>query len=161
MLTSMPRFAFITLTFHENSNHWQENYYNFGVGIPAPFFLPIFKFFSQNWEYLILPFFIFWYVENIWFYCYLIWKTWYSEMVQDKDLKFFYWEFENEKKKDKTFLTLWSGDLNPRFSVIFPPMIWIFIEGKGDKVKSKQASKIDRTLLKISNYLQQENFVKL
>jgi hypothetical protein len=40
------------------------------------------------------------------------------------------------KKKDKILLTLRSGDLNPRFSVIFPPMIWIFTE----------ASKRDRTL---------------
>ena len=28
----------------------------------------------------------------------------------------------------------------------FPPMIWIFMEGEGDEIKSKQASKRDRTL---------------
>ena len=32
-------------------------------------------------------------------------------------------ELENEKKKDKYFLTFLSRDLNPRFSVIFPLMI--------------------------------------
>ena len=41
---------------------------------------------------------------------------------------FFYGEFENEKKKGQKILTFWSGDLNPRFSVIFPPMIWNFME---------------------------------
>jgi hypothetical protein len=39
-----------------------------------------------------------------------------------------------------------SGDLNPRFSVIFPPMICIFTKGERDEIKSKQASKRDRTL---------------
>ena len=43
-----------------------------------------------------------------------------------------------------------SGDLNHRFSVIFPPRIWIFMEGEGDEIKSKQASKRDRTLLQKS-----------
>ena len=52
-----------------------------------------------------------------------------------------------KRKKDKTFLTFRSGDLNPRFSVIFPPMIWIFMENEGDEIKSKQASKRDRTLI--------------
>ena len=32
---------------------------------------------------------------------------------------------ENEKKKDNIFLTFRSGDLNPRFSVIFPPMTFM------------------------------------
>ena len=48
-----------------------------------------------------------------------------------------------EKKKKVTFRT---GDLNPRFSVISPPMIWIFMESEEPKIKSKQASKRDRTL---------------
>ena len=43
-------------------------------------------------------------------------------------------------------MTFRSWDLNPRFSVIFPPMIWIFMESEGDKIKSKQGSKRDRTL---------------
>ena len=55
-------------------------------------------------------------------------------------------EFENKKKKKEKKLTFQSGDLNPRFSVIFPPMIWIFMEGEGEEIKSKQASKRDRTL---------------
>ena len=33
-----------------------------------------------------------------------------------------------------------SGDLNPRFSVIILPMIWIFMEGEGDEIKSRQES---------------------
>ena len=51
------------------------------------------------------------------------------------------------RKRTKKFLTYWSGDSNPRFSVIFSPMIWIFMEGEGVEIKSKQASKRDRTLL--------------
>ena len=39
-----------------------------------------------------------------------------------------------------------SGDLNPRFSVIFPPMIWIFMWSEEPEIKSKQAFKRDRTL---------------
>ena len=37
-------------------------------------------------------------------------------------------------------------DLNPRFSVIFPPMIWIFMKSEEPEIRSKQASKRDRTL---------------
>ena len=48
------------------------------------------------------------------------------------------------KWKNKIFLTFWSGDLNPRFSVIFPPMIWNLMESEEDKIK--KASKRDRTL---------------
>ena len=55
-------------------------------------------------------------------------------------------EFENEKKKEQKKLTFQSRDLNPRFSVIFPPMIRIFMESEEPKIKSKQASKRDRTL---------------
>ena len=36
------------------------------------------------------------------------------------------------------FLTFWSRDSNPRFSVIFPPMIWIFMEVEDDEIKSKK-----------------------
>ena len=50
------------------------------------------------------------------------------------------------KRNKKNFLTFRSGDLNPRFSVIFPPMIWIFMESEKPEIKSKQASKRDRTL---------------
>ena len=55
-------------------------------------------------------------------------------------------EFENEKKKEQHFLTFRSVELNPRFSVIFPPMIWIFMESEEPEIKSKQASFRDRTL---------------
>jgi hypothetical protein len=47
----------------------------------------------------------------------------------------FYGEFE---KKDKFFLTFQSGDSNPRFSAIFSPMIWIFMEGEGDEIKYRR-----------------------
>ena len=40
---------------------------------------------------------------------------------------------------------------NLRFLVTFPPMIWIFMKGEGDEIKSKQASKRDRTLPKFLN----------
>ena len=50
-------------------------------------------------------------------------------------------EFENEKKKEQNFLTYRSGDLNPRFSVIFPLMIWIFMEIEEPEIKSGQGSK--------------------
>ena len=43
-------------------------------------------------------------------------------------------------------MTFQTGNLNPRFSVIFPPMIWIFMESEEPGIKSKQASKRDRTL---------------
>ena len=57
-----------------------------------------------------------------------------------------YREFENEQKKGKKNLNFRSEDSNSRFSVIFLPMIWIFMEGEGVKIKSKQASKRDGTL---------------
>ena len=67
-------------------------------------------------------------------------------MVNNKDMQFFIENLKIKRKKDKFFLTFRNGDLNPRFSVIFPPMIWIFIESEEDEIKSKQASKKDRTL---------------
>ena len=50
------------------------------------------------------------------------------------------------RKRTKKILTFQSGNLNPIFSVIFPPIIWIFMEGEEPEIKSKQASKRDRTL---------------
>ena len=58
-------------------------------------------------------------------------------------------EFENEKKKEQNFFDLPERDLNPRFSVIFPPMIWIIKESEEPEIKPKQASKRDRTLSKV------------
>ena len=43
-------------------------------------------------------------------------------------------------------MTFRRGDLNPRFSVIFSPMIWIFMWSEEPEIKSKPASKRDRTL---------------
>ena len=37
----------------------------------------------------------------------------------------------------------------PQIFIIFLPMIWIFMEGEGDEIKSKQASKRDTTLFTI------------
>ena len=51
-----------------------------------------------------------------------------------------------KRKKTKKKLTFQSEDLNPRFSVTFLPMIWIFMESEEPEIKSKQASKRDRTL---------------
>ena len=52
----------------------------------------------------------------------------------------------NLKMKRKKILTFRSGNSKPRFPVIFPPTIWISMEGEGGEIKSKQASKRDRTL---------------
>ena len=67
-------------------------------------------------------------------------------MVKNKAMQFFMESLKMNRKKNKNFLTFQSGDLNPRFSVIFPPMIWIFMESEEAKIKSKQASKKDRTV---------------
>ena len=62
-------------------------------------------------------------------------------MVKNKDMQFFMDNLKMNRKRTKKIFIFRSGDLNRRFSVIFPPMIWIFMEGEGDKIKSKQASK--------------------
>ena len=67
-------------------------------------------------------------------------------MVKNKDMQFFMENLKVKRKKDKNFLTFWSGDLNPRFLVIFLPMISVFMSSEEPKIKSKQASKRDRTL---------------
>ena len=56
-------------------------------------------------------------------------------------------EFENEKKKEGKKFNLPEQGFEPRFSVIFPPEIWIFMESEEPEIKSKQVSKRDRTLL--------------
>ena len=55
------------------------------------------------------------------------------------------WKWKEKRAKNRN---IQSRDLNLRFSVIFPPMIWIFMQGEGDEIKSKHASKRDRTLTK-------------
>ena len=70
-------------------------------------------------------------------------------MVKIKETQFCVKNLKMERKKEKRpkkILTFRSGDLNPIFSVIFPPMIRIFIESERGEIKSKQASKKDRTL---------------
>ena len=66
-------------------------------------------------------------------------------MVKKQRYADFYGEFENEKKKRQTNFDL-PEDLNPRFSVIFRPIIWIFMGSEEDEIKSKHASKRDRSL---------------
>ena len=62
-------------------------------------------------------------------------------MFKNKDMPFC---MENLKMKSLTFR---SRDLKPRFSVIFPSMISIFREDKGDGIKSRKPSIIFSTLL--------------
>ena len=65
-------------------------------------------------------------------------------MVKNKDMQFC---MENlKRKRTKEIFTIWGDDLSPRFSVIFPPSIWIFTEDKDDRIKSRQPSKIFSTL---------------
>ena len=59
------------------------------------------------------------------------------------------------RKINNVFLAFRSGDSNPIFSVFFLPTIWIFMEGEGDEIKSEQASKIDRTLVKVGESREQ------
>ena len=61
-------------------------------------------------------------------------------MVKNKDMQFLMENLKIKRKKDKKFLTFRSGDLNPGFSVIFPPMIWIFMGSEEDEIKSMQGS---------------------
>ena len=66
--------------------------------------------------------------------------------IKSRNFIFLYGGFENQKKKCKNNLTLSVGIWTQDFSTIFPPMIWIFSEGEGDEIKSRQPSKKDRTL---------------
>ena len=53
-----------------------------------------------------------------------------------------------KRKKDKKILTFRSGDMNPRFSVIFPPMVYLnFMSSEEPEIKPKQAFKRVWTLL--------------
>jgi hypothetical protein len=67
-------------------------------------------------------------------------------MVKNKDMHFLMENLKMKRKKDKNILTFRSRDLNSRFSVIFPPMICIFMESEELEIKSKPASKRDKTL---------------
>ena len=67
-------------------------------------------------------------------------KTRYQNMIKIKDTQFCVKNWKWKEKKDNKFLTFQSGDSNPRFSVTFPPMIWIFVEGEGYEIKSRLGS---------------------
>ena len=71
-------------------------------------------------------------------------------MVKIKDAQFFVKNLKMKRKKDNIFLTLRSGDSNLRFSVIFLPMIRIFMKGEGDEIKPKLRSYDFSTLAKNS-----------
>ena len=77
-------------------------------------------------------------------------NIWFAKQDIQKWLKTkfysFLWRIKNEQKEDKKNLTYQREASNPRFSVIFPPMIWIFMWSEEPEIKSKQASKSDRTL---------------
>ena len=65
-------------------------------------------------------------------------------MIKKQRYAVLYGEFENEKKMDKEFF--WPWQILTDF-LIFPSMIWIFTEGKGDGIKSRrEPSKIFSTL---------------
>ena len=77
---------------------------------------------------------------------FLINKTRYQKVVKIKDIHFCVKNLKMKRKKNNFFLTFQSGKLNPIFSVIFSPMIWIFMESEEPKIKSRQSSKRDKTL---------------
>ena len=52
-----------------------------------------------------------------------------------------------KRKRNKNIFDLPEQEFEPQISVFFPPMIWIFMEGGGGEIKSKQASKRDMTLI--------------
>ena len=70
----------------------------------------------------------------------------YGGPIHESMFAVLYGKFENEKKQDKIF---WSSGAGIRATdfLIFPPIIWIFMKGKGDGIKSKQPSKVFSTLL--------------
>ena len=60
--------------------------------------------------------------------------------------KVFFGEFENEQKKDKQFFDLPERGFKPQIFINFPTHDLNFHRREGDEIKSKQASKRDRTL---------------
>ena len=70
----------------------------------------------------------------------MICKRRYSKMVKNKDMHFFMENLKKKRKKDKKILTFRSGDLNFRFSVIFPTMVWNVMGSEEDEIKSRQGS---------------------
>ena len=70
-------------------------------------------------------------------------------MVKTKDTQFCVKNLKMKRKEKIKFLTFRNRDSNPRFSVIFPPEIWIFMEGGGDEIKLGKEVKISRLYLKL------------
>ena len=60
-------------------------------------------------------------------------------------------EFENEKKGQKNLWSSGEGIIRTPDFLIFPPMIWIYMEAKGAGIKSKQSSKVFSTLVNKSD----------
>ena len=58
-------------------------------------------------------------------------------MFKNKDMQFFMENLKRKRKKNQNFFEIWSGDLNPGFSVIFPHHDLNF---EGDQIKSCQVS---------------------
>ena len=60
-----------------------------------------------------------------------------------------------KRKKGQKIFDLPERGFEPQIFSNFPAHDWIFMEGEGDEIKSKQASKRDRTLplSKLSTYL--------
>jgi hypothetical protein len=56
-------------------------------------------------------------------------------------------EFENEKKREQHFFDLPERGFEPQIFSNFPAHDLNFMESEGVEMKSKQASKRDRTLL--------------
>ena len=57
-------------------------------------------------------------------------------MVKNKDVVFLIENLKMKRKKDKKILAFRSRDLNPGFSGIFPPMIWILMPGEDPEIRS-------------------------
>ena len=56
-------------------------------------------------------------------------------LISNKDMQFSMENLEMNRKRQK------------KIYVFFPPTIWIFMEGEGEEIKIRHASKRDRTLL--------------
>ena len=136
-------FDLVTLTFHENSYHGRKITENLDFEfllLKINFFWSFFCSFSnapQKTACLCFQPYL-----NILFYKFtfstcFIWlpnnKKRYQKMVKIKDTQ----SLNMKRKKVKKFLTFRSGNWNPRFSIIFPPRIWIFMGGEGHEIKSR------------------------
>ena len=89
-------------------------------------------------------------VKNVCFYWYryvhiVICKTRFQKWLKSKICSLIWKFWKWAEKGQKNFDPLERG-LEPQIFNHFPPMIWIFMEGEGDEIKSKQASKRDTTL---------------